>query len=154
MLVASNLQAEPGQDSIRVLADDAGIAAHTRLIRGLGYRSANNDNFGAIPGDGCSESSVGRYSSGGTTSTTGGASILASIAGSGLDNLSIKIISKTGAVTTPLESIHTSLMAARFSKLLLDVGTPSAIPDRQPAIKAAISLEWAIFEKMKTQSDH
>jgi hypothetical protein len=84
MIAASNLHSESDQDSIRVLADDAGVAAYTSLIRGLGDLSIDNDNLLGVSRDGCSESSVGRHSSGGTTSATSGTSILAGIAGSGL----------------------------------------------------------------------
>jgi hypothetical protein len=91
MLAASNLHSEPGQNGIRVLADDAGVAAYTSLIRSLGNLSTDNDNLFGVPRHGRSESSVGRHSGGGTASAASGASILASIAGSSLNILLARV---------------------------------------------------------------
>lgn len=147
MLTRFNLHSESGQNGIRVLANDAGIATHTSLVSSFSDLSTDNNNLGAVSRDGFGESRVRGNSSGCTTSTTGRASILASIAGGGLSFISARLFfSILGMGLSRLKYILTSSMLARLTKLLVDVGTPRAIPDRQPVSTAAINFEGAIFE--------
>lgn len=75
---------ESTEDGVGVLAENAGVASNTNLIGGLGDSTTHNDNFGGIARDSRGEGSVGGNCSGSSTSTSGGAAILASIASSSL----------------------------------------------------------------------
>ena len=46
-----NLQAKVLEDGVGVFADDAGIAAHANLIRGLGDRAFHDNHLGLVTGD-------------------------------------------------------------------------------------------------------
>lgn len=81
----ANLHSEARQDSVRIFANNAGVAANASLVGGLADFTANKDDLCVITRDSLSEGRIGRDGRGCTTRATSSASILASISSCGLD---------------------------------------------------------------------
>ena len=79
-----DLHSESFEDSVGVLANNAGVATNLDLIGLLADGAVHDDDLGVTSGHGRGEGSVRRNGGGGSTSTSGGAAVLASIANGSL----------------------------------------------------------------------